>query len=152
MRILVDADACPVKNIIEEVAKHYDIEAIMVSNHHHGITSSYAQVLMVDAYSQSVDISIVNIVEAGDIVVTQDYGLAAMVLPKGAGAIHPGGRIYTKDNIDSLLMQRYINQKAREARIKTSRNKKRTLQDDYRFKQEFTRLIEALNNEADNYI
>ncbi len=144
MRILVDADACPVKNIIEEVAKQYKIEVLMVSNHHHGIKSSYAQVLMVDSYSQSVDIAIVNRAVPGDIVVTQDYGLAAMVLEKGIGAIHPGGRIYTRENIDSLLMQRYVNQKARESRTKTTRNKKRTPQDDVRFKQEFIRLIQGL--------
>ncbi len=144
MRILVDADACPVKNIIEEVAKQYKIEVIMVSNHHHGIKSSYARVLMVDSYSQSVDIALVNMALAGDILVTQDYGLAAMVLEKGVEAIHPGGKIYTIDNIDSLLMQRYVNQKARESKIKTTRNKKRTLQDDSRFRQEFIHLIEVM--------
>ncbi|KUG04096.1 hypothetical protein ASZ90_018503 [hydrocarbon metagenome] len=149
MRILVDADACPVKNIIEDVAKQYKIEVIMVSNHHHGITSSYAQILMVDSYSQSVDIAIVNIALAGDILVTQDYGLAAMVLEKGVEAIHPGGRIFTKDNIESLLMQRYVNQKARESRIKTTRTKKRTTQDDLRFRQEFINLIEGMVNEGD---
>ncbi len=150
MRILVDADACPVKNIIEEVAKQYKIEVLMVSNHHHGIKSSYAQVLMVDSYSQSVDIAIVNRAVAGDIIVTQDYGLAAMVLEKGIGAIHPGGKIFTKENIDGLLMQRYVNQKAREARSKTLRNKKRTARDDIHFKQEFIRLIEGLLNKDDS--
>ncbi len=149
MRILVDADACPVKNIIEQVAKQYKLDVIMISNHHHGIKSTYAKVLMVDSYSQSVDIAIVNIAEPGDIIVTQDYGLAAMVLEKKIGAIHPGGRIFTKDNIDSLLMQRYLNQKARESRIKTTRNKKRTIQDDQHFNQELIRLIESLNGEAD---
>ena len=144
MKILVDADACPVKNIIEDLAEQYNMGVIMVSNHHHYLKSSYAQILTVDAYAQSVDIAIANLAVTGDIVVTQDYGLAALVLEKGIGAIHPGGIIYTRDNIDGLLMQRFINQKAREARIKTGRNKKRNSKDDIRFKQAMIKLIEMM--------
>ncbi|NLO21282.1 MAG: YaiI/YqxD family protein [Syntrophomonadaceae bacterium] len=144
MKILVDADACPVKNIIEDLAQQYNIEVIMISNHHHVLKSSYAKVLTVDAYSQSVDIAIANLAVKGDIVVTQDYGLAALVLEKGIGAIHPSGIIYTRDNIDGLLMQRFINQKAREARVKTGRNKKRNIKDDIRFEQVMVQLIEMM--------
>lgn len=144
MKILVDADACPVKNIIEDLAQQYNIEVIMISNHHHSLKSSYARVLTVDAYSQSVDIAIANLAVTGDIVVTQDYGLAALVLEKDIGAIHPGGIIYTRDNIDGLLMQRFVNQKAREARVKTGRNKKRSIKDDIRFKQGMIQLIEMM--------
>jgi uncharacterized protein YaiI (UPF0178 family) len=134
MKILVDADACPVRNIIEDLAQQYNLEVIMVSNHHHELKSSYARVLTVDSYSQSVDIAIANLASTGDIVVTQDYGLASLVLEKGIGAIHPGGIIYTRENIEGLLIQRYINQKAREARIKTGRNRKRNIKDDIRFR------------------
>jgi uncharacterized protein YaiI (UPF0178 family) len=142
MKILVDADACPVKNIIEELAKEYQLGVLMISNHHHGISSDYAQVLMVDGYSQSADLAIVNRTEGGDIVVTQDYGLAAMVLPKNAQAIHPSGNRFTKDNIDSLLARRYLNQKAREAKMKTPKTKKRTARDDLRFRTVLKQVIE----------
>ena len=68
MKILVDADACPVRNIIEDLAQQYNLEVIMVSNHHHELKSSYARVLTVDSYSQSVDIAIANLASTGDIV------------------------------------------------------------------------------------
>ncbi len=144
MKILVDADACPVKNIIEDLAQQYNIEVIMVSNHHHALQSSYAQVLTVDDYSQSVDIAIANLAVTGDIVITQDYGLAALVVGKGIGAIHPGGNIYTLDNIDGLLMQRFISQKARQAGEKAGRPKKRNLKDDMYFRQEMLRLMKIM--------
>jgi uncharacterized protein YaiI (UPF0178 family) len=150
MKILVDADACPVRNIIEDLAQQYNLEVIMVSNHHHELKSSYARVLTVDSYSQSVDIAIANLASTGDIVVTQDYGLAFLVLEKGIGAIHPGGIIYTRENIEGLLIQRYINQKAREARIKTGRNRKRNIKDDIRFRQALIKLIEIMLGKQGN--
>jgi len=148
MKILVDADACPVKKIIEEAAREYGLDVLMVSNYHHGIKSDYSTVLIVDSYSQAVDISIVNKSRAGDIVVTQDYGLASMVLEKGSRAIHPGGMVYTRDNIETLLMQRYLNQKAREVRMKTGRAKKRNKDDDIHFKREFVKIIEETLNDT----
>lgn len=144
MKILVDADACPVKNIIEAVGQKYSLPVIMVSNQHHTLNSDYAQVQVVDAYSQSADIHIVNQTDPDDIVITQDYGLAAMVLAKGAHSIHPDGRVYTSENIESLLMQRYINQKAREAGSRTPHSKKRTRADDQRFREVLVQLVERI--------
>ncbi len=141
MRIIVDADACPVKNIIEEVASSKQIPVIMVSNLNHNITSSYSEVIVVDGTSQAADIAIVNMANTGDIVVTQDYGLASMILGKDGKAINPNGKVYSLDNIDTLLMQRYVNFKAREARQKISRPKKRNKGDNEKFKNNFIKLI-----------
>lgn len=144
MKILVDADACPVKDIIEDIAGNYSLQVIMISNPSHNIRSSYSDIIMVDGGAEAVDIAVVNRSKAGDIVVTQDYGLASMVLGKGAAAINPSGKIYTMENIDGLLMQRYLNYKARKVGLKTINPRKRSAKDDQRFTRNFTELIEKL--------
>lgn len=142
MKIMVDADACPVKNIIEETAKKYSLRVIMISNVNSYVSSSYSEVILVDGFSQAADIAIANKTEYGDIVVTQDYGLAALVLAKGAMALHPAGKEYTQENIDELLMQRFVNFKARQIGAKTAHSKKRNLSDDRRFTSKLVQLIE----------
>ncbi|MDD2585513.1 MAG: YaiI/YqxD family protein [Syntrophomonadaceae bacterium] len=142
MKILVDADACPVKNIIETTAQQYKLEVIMICCVNSPVTSQYAQVIIVDGFSQAADIAIVNKTEKGDIVVTHDYGVAAMVLEKGAMAINPSGKEYTDNNIEELLMQRFINFKARQSGMRTTRFKKRNREDDEHFKKTFVNLIE----------
>jgi len=144
VKILVDADACPVKDIIEDIAGNYSLQVIMISNPSHNIRSSYSDIIMVDGGAEAVDIAVVNRSKAGDIVVTQDYGLASMVLGKGAAAINPSGKIYTMENIDGLLMQRYLNYKARKVGLKTINPRKRSAKDDQRFTRNFTELIEKL--------
>jgi len=141
MKVLVDADACPVKNIIEGIAGNYNLRVIMISNPNHIIDNNYSEHIVVDGGSQAADIAIANRTAAGDIVVTQDYGLASLVLARGAMAIHPDGKIFTLDNIDGLLMQRYVNYKARQAKVRISRAKKRNQDDNQRFIVNFTRLI-----------
>lgn len=142
MKILVDADACPVKDIIEEIAGEYDLKVIMICNPNHVLQSSYSEIVVVDGSSQAVDIAIANRSTPGDLVVTQDYGLASLVLAKKALAIHPSGKEYTHQNIEGLLMQRFINQKAREAGMRTNNPKKRKASDDERFRKCFARIIE----------
>ncbi len=142
MKILVDGDACPVKEIIEEVAGEYHLEVVMICNPNHVLQSSYSKIVVVDGSSQAVDIAIVNRSSQGDLVVTQDYGLASLVLAKKALAIHPSGKEYNQENIEGLLMQRFINQKAREAGLRTNNPKKRKASDDERFRERFTRIID----------
>ena len=142
MKIIVDADACPVKDIIEDLAKRRKARVIMVSNYSHEISSQYAEVVRVDKVSQAADVTIVNMTETGDIVVTQDYGLASLVLGKGAVAINPNGRIYTANNIDMLLTQRYLNAKARQAGLKSINPRKRTGKDDNNFQKNFDRILQ----------
>lgn len=142
MKIIVDADACPVKEIIEDLAQQNKIRVIMVCNYNHQINSSYAEKVIVGQESQAADITITNMTEPGDIVVTQDYGLASIVLGKGAAAINPSGKIYTDSNIDILLMQRYLNTKARQAGGKHGNPKKRTRKDNNHFAQSFQLLLD----------
>lgn len=141
MKILVDADACPVKEIIESIAARHGLEVIMVSNLNHCIQSQYAEVVVVDGASQAADIAIINMVHPGDIVVTQDYGLASMALAKGSYALDPMGKIYTAENIDRLLLSRFLNQKARRAGERTKGPRKRVRPDDNRFARSLEQLI-----------
>lgn len=141
MKIIIDADACPVKDITEELALEYSIELIMVSNINHLIRSNYAQVIVVDGFDQSADIAIINLSKPGDIVITQDYGLASMALAKGSYAIDPLGKQFTEENIEGLLMQRYINQKARRAGERINGPRKRLSLDNSRFKRNMRQLI-----------
>lgn len=141
MKIIVDADACPVKEIIEKIAEQYNIGLILVSNPNHRLTSDWGEIITVDSASQSADIAIANLAGAGDIIVTQDYGLASMVLAKKAAAISPGGNVYTIDNIDSLLMQRFINYRARLAGKRIKGPRKRSPADDQKFQRTLISLL-----------
>ncbi|WDC83262.1 YaiI/YqxD family protein [Caloramator sp. mosi_1] len=124
MRILVDADACPVKDIIVKVAKEYKLDVLMFMDTSHIIDDGYSKNIIVGKGRDSVDFALVNEAKQGDIVVTQDYGVAAMVLSKGTFAINQNGLIFTNQNIDSLLMQRYVNYKVRESGGKICNHKK----------------------------
>lgn len=144
MKIIVDADACPVKEIIEQQARLKNIKVIMVSNYSHQINSQYAEVIVVDKESQAADITIANMTAAGDLIVTQDYGLASIVLGKGAVAMSPSGKQYNVENIDGLLMQRYLNAKARQAGNKHINPKKRTRVDNTSFENSLKALLDQL--------
>ncbi len=142
MRILVDADACPVKDIIVDVATKEKINVLMVASISHHIEEDRGVVvLQVDNLPQAADMAITNRVRPGDIVVTQDYGLASLVLGKKAFAISPKGIIFDDKNIDGFLMQRHLHQKMRQARVHVKGVKARTKEDDQRFLNHFQYLI-----------
>ena len=143
MKILVDADACPVKNIIEEIGAEYGLPVLMLTDTSHILTSDYSEVILVSKAPDAVDFALINRTVRGDIVVTQDYGVAAMALGKGAYAIHPNGKVYTDSNIDVLLMEWDIAKKCRRDgdRMK-GHAKKRTNQDNDRFAASFLQLCE----------
>lgn len=141
MKILVDADACPVKQIIERVAKEKKIAVVMLIDTSHVLSSDYSEIIMVDKAKDSVDICLANLIKPGDLVVTQDYGVAAMALGKRAFAIHQNGMIYTNDNIDRLLFERHLGQKSRRAGKRGPVMKKRTPADDEAFELSFRKLL-----------
>lgn len=148
MKIFVDADACPVVDIVEDIATKYNIPVTLLCDTNHVLTSDYSEVIVVGAGADAVDYKLISICHRGDIVVTQDYGVAAMALGKGAFAIHQSGKWYTNDNIDQMLMERHLNKKARRA---SSRNhikgqRKRTEEDDQRFAESFEKLLRKANN------
>lgn len=143
MKIFVDADACPVVDIVEDIATKYNISVTLLCDTNHVLTSDYSEVIVVGAGADAVDYKLISICHRGDIVVTQDYGVAAMALGKGAFAIHQSGKWYTNENIDQMLMERHLNKKARRA---SSRNhikgpRKRTDEDDQRFAESFEKLL-----------
>ncbi|MEG0771770.1 YaiI/YqxD family protein [Clostridium sp.] len=148
MKIIVDADACPGKHIIEEVAKTFGLELILYCDMNHILTSDYATVKYMDSGFQSVDMKIANEAQRGDIVVTQDYGVAAMVLGKKAYAINPKGNIYSDDNIEKLLFERHLSAKVRRGGGRTSNHKKRSNEDDERLKENLIRLAKKKNEEV----
>lgn len=143
MKIFVDADACPVIDIVEDIATKYNIPVTLLCDTNHVLTSDYSEVIVVGAGADAVDYKLISICHRGDIVVTQDYGVAAMALGKGAFAIHQSGKWYTNENIDQMLMERHLNKKARRA---SSRNhikgpRKRTEVDDQRFAESFEKMV-----------
>ena len=141
MRIIVDADACPVKNIIIKTAKEYNLEVYMVVDTSHIINDGYSTVFTVDKGADSADIYLINLAKKGDIIVTQDYGVAAMALGKGAFAINQNGVIYDSSNIDSLLFVRHIGKKIRRAGGRINSVPKRCADDDKKFQEVFSDLI-----------
>lgn len=145
MRIIVDADACPGRDIIENVGKKYELQVIMYCDLNHVLNSDYSDIKYVDSGFQSVDMTIANEAKSGDIIVTQDFGVAAMVLGKKAYAISPKGYIYDDQNIDRLLFERHISQKVRKSGGKTSNPKKRSKEDDERLQSNLLRLVQKHN-------
>lgn len=143
MKILVDADACRVVRIIENIAKKYNVPVILLCDTNHVLQSDYSEVKIIGAGADAVDFALVNVCQKGDIVVTQDYGVAAMILGKGAHGIHQSGKWYTNDNIDQMLMERHLSKKARMASKKHHLKcpAKRTEEDDKRFAESFEKLV-----------
>lgn len=143
MQIFVDADACPVVDIVEAIAEKYNIPATLLCDTNHVLYSDYSEVIVVGAGADAVDYKLISICRKGDIVVSQDYGVAAMALGKGAYAIHQSGKWYTDENIDRMLMERHHNKKARRgsARNHIKGPRKRTNEDDEHFAQSFEKLV-----------
>ncbi len=143
MKIYVDADACPVVRIVEQAARQKGISVTLLCDTNHVLRSEYSEVKIIGAGADAVDFALINLCRKGDIVVTQDYGVAAMALGRGAYAIHQSGKWYTDENIDQMLMERHLNKKARRASGKNHLKgpRKRTPEDDVLFRQSFEQLI-----------
>lgn len=144
MQIFVDADACPVTRIVEQTARERGIPCSLLCDTNHVLSSDYSEIRIIGAGADAVDFALINLCRKGDIVVTQDYGVAAMALGKGAYAIHQSGRWYTNENIDRLLMERHMAKKVRMGKGKHHLKgpAKRTQEDDDRFRESFERLVE----------
>ena len=142
MMIYIDADACPVTRIAEKIAEKHGIPVTLLCDTNHRLTSDYSTVKVIGAGADAVDLALINLCQRGDIVVTQDYGVAALALGKGAKAIHQSGKRYTDENIDGLLMERHLAARARRGgKHRLKGPAKRTEEDDRRFSESFERLI-----------
>lgn len=142
MKILVDADACPVKDIIETVALEFKIPVLMIIDTSHEYDSDYSETIQVSKAPDAVDVALFNRTSEGDIVVTHDYGVASMVLGKKAFAINHNGRLYTNHNIDQLMYERHIAAKQRKAGVRSCSMRRRTKEDDIRFRENFIKLCQ----------
>ncbi len=142
-RILVDADGCPVSNIVAKVAKENEIEVLFYCDIHHEMQVNYGQVIRITPGVDAVDFAIISTLKRGDIVVTQDYGVAAMALGKKAIALHQNGWEYTNQNIDQKLFERHILKKARRSgkHIGGKGPKKRTIEMDVQFEKKLREII-----------
>lgn len=141
MRVLIDADGCPVTDIALQLCRQYGIRCILFCDTAHQFARSDAEIIVVDKGADSVDFAIANRVQPGDIVITQDYGLASMCLGRGARALHQDGWEYTLYNIDALLLARHESRKLRASGARMRGPKKRTAAQDAAFAEALSKLF-----------
>ncbi len=144
MKILIDADACPraVLRTCFFTGKIYEIPVWTVASFNHNIDSDNH--VVVGNSSQEADLKIMNLAKTGDVVITQDWGLAAMLLGKGAKCISPSGREFSEDNIDFLLEEREVKAKYRRAGGRTGGPKPRSKNDDKKFSSSLERILRGV--------
>jgi uncharacterized protein YaiI (UPF0178 family) len=144
MKIYVDADACPVKDVIISEASVADIPVILVTSFSHFSNAeqpSGVEIIYVDSGADAADYRIMKLAESGDIIVTQDYGLASLGLAKGCIVLHHKGFAYTNENIDQLLQTRYLSAMARKSGKRTKGPKPFTGEDREQFRSLFKQVI-----------
>lgn len=145
MKIIVDADACP-KNALQlcmQLGKEYSVAVWTVASFNHNVVSDHH--IVVGNAPQEADIKVINLTEIGDAVITQDWGLAAMVLGKPAYCLSPSGRQYRPDNIEFLMEEREIKAKLRRGGGRTKGPSKRTPEDDRAFAAALRQILDQQN-------
>ena len=142
MKVLIDADGCPVVDITVTLCQQYQIPCLILCDTAHQMQRDGAQTLVFDKGADSVDFALVNRVSPGDIVITQDYGLASMCMSKNARILHQDGWEYTEYNIQALLFQRSESRKFRAGGRRTKGPAKRKSQQDADFAQSFEQLLQ----------
>jgi len=148
MTVYIDADGCPVVDITVRLSNQAEVDCIIICDTSHEYEKPGARTITVSKGNDSVDFTLVNMITPGDIVVTQDYGLAAMCLAKRAIPISQDGMIYTGGNIDGLLMRRHTAKKIRMARGRLKGPAKRTQEQNIIFETNLKALL-SLGGEID---
>ena len=152
MKTLIDADACPVVDIVMECAIPKGIEVILVCDSSHWMERDGARTITVARGADSADFKLVNLIQTDDIVVTQDYGLAAMAMAKKARVLNQNGLRYSDENIDSLLLSRHIAKKIRQSGGRIKGPAKRTLAQDDAFREAYQMLLKTYEGDrAEEY-
>ena len=141
MKLLIDADACPVVDIAIDIAKEYRLECILLCDTAHYFNREGARTVVLGQGADSVDFALVNMVQNGDIVITQDYGLAAMCLARKSAVLNQNGMVYHDGNMDSLLASRHMGQKIRRSGGRTKGPAKRKKEQDEMFANQLRKLI-----------
>ena len=145
MRLLIDADGCPVVRIAVDCANRHNVPVTLVCDSAHLFNLPGVDVITVTKGADSADFRLVNLLHPGDVVVTQDYGLAAMCLARRAVPMNQNGLIYTDANIDSLLLARHTSRKLRSAGVRMKGPAKRTSEQDRAFLAALEGLLGAQN-------
>lgn len=145
MKVLIDADACPVVDVAVKLCQKFQIECLLFCDTAHQMQRDGATTLIFDKGADSVDFALMNRVAPGDIVITQDYGLASMCLAKQARILHQDGWEYTQYNIDALLFQRHASKEYRAAGGRIKGPPKRTSMQDKQFATAFAALLQQMS-------
>lgn len=135
MKILIDGDGCPVIDLTIKVSKQFNIDVIIMCDTSHVFNKEGAKTMVFSKGADSVDFALINLLQKEDIVITQDYGLAAMAINKASYVINQNGLIYTNDNIDRLLYNRHISKKIRNSGGRVKGPKKRSREDNINFEE-----------------
>lgn len=143
INVLIDADGCPVTEIVIRLCKKYCFSCTLLCDTAHEFHRNGAQTLVFDKGTDSVDYALVNRAHKGDLVITQDYGLASMCLSRGCRALHQDGWEYTPDNIDALLLVRHESRKYRNAGGRFKGPKKRTAEQNLAFEAALENLLQT---------
>ena len=143
MKVLIDADACPVVDIAVTLCVKLGASCLLLCDTSHACYRDGAQTLIFDKGADSVDFALVNRTCPGDIVITQDYGLASMCLGRNVRVLHQDGWEYTLDNISGLMEQRHANKKHRLAGGRTKGPGKRTKTQDAAFTAAFQQMLQG---------
>lgn len=141
MRILVDGDSCPVLDLIEEIAAKNNLKLLVFTDLNHQHKLSYGELIIVDQGFQSVDMVLYNQIKTDDIIITSDYGLAALALSEKTAVLSFKGREFTEKNIDSLLSRRHRQFKERRRTARHTSHKKRSKNDDFRFRNKLLEVV-----------
>lgn len=144
MRLYIDADGCPVVEPALAVAARYGVPVTLLCDTSHEFFRAGVRTVVVSCEKDSVDFALVNLLDPGDVAITQDYGLAAMCLARGAVVLRQDGLEYTEENMDALLSARHISQKIRRAGGRLKGPPKRTAEEDRAFEQALDRLLARL--------
>lgn len=142
MRVFIDGDGCPVVDIAVQLCRKYNVSCFIFCDTAHELYRDGAQTFTFDKGADSVDFAIANRVASGDLVITQDYGLASMCLAKGARILHQDGWEYTQWNIDALMFQRHESRKFRMSGGRVKGPQKRTPQQDSAFRESYLKIIQ----------
>lgn len=147
MRMLIDADGCPVVDITIQIAREHQVECLLLCDTAHVFEKPGVQTLTFSKGADSVDFALVNLLLPGDLVITQDYGLAAMCLSRRARVLHQDGMEYTNDNIDALLLARHTAKKIRNSGGRLKGHAKRTRTQDEGFESALRQLLDEVERE-----
>lgn len=143
MKLLIDADGCPVVDTAIRLCRKYAVPCLILCDTAHEFRRDDVETCVLDKGADSVDFAIANRVDPGDIVITQDYGLASMCLARNARVLHQDGWEYTRDNMDALLFARHESRKLRAAGRRVKGPKKRTPQQNLAFSASLEFLLQT---------